>query len=64
MKRKIKRFVLRKNFSRGKFCVKVLFKMTGLLKYLYQSSLIKIDISLKLPYQKGFVVHRHGNFSR
>ena len=35
-------------FSRGKFCIKVLFKMTGLLKYLYQSSLIKIDISLSL----------------
>ena len=35
-------------FSRGNFCIKVLLKMTGLLKYLYQSSLIKIDLSVSL----------------
>jgi len=35
-------------FSRGNFCIKVLLKMTGLLKYLYQSSLIKIYLSVSL----------------
>ena len=47
-KKKGQKISLGNYFSQGKFCIKVLFKMTGLLKYLYQSCLIKIDISLSL----------------
>jgi len=42
------KFSLGNYFSRCKFCIKILFKMTGLLTYLYQSSLIKIDINVSL----------------
>ena len=58
MKRKIKRFVWETTSAEVNF--KVSFKMTGLLKYLYQFSLIKINISYYLP--KGLCRTQTGEF--